>query len=43
MREKISDSWSRTQRVAGELDEAVEADLFCEPVTLGLGALIGPN
>jgi len=29
--------------VAGELDEAVEADLFGEPVALGLGALIAPD
>jgi hypothetical protein len=29
--------------VTGELDEALEADLFGEPVTLGLRALVGPD
>ncbi len=29
--------------VAGELDEALEADLFRQPVALGLGALVAPD
>ncbi len=29
--------------VAGELDEAVEADFLGKPVALGLGALVGPD